>query len=1666
MKGLVPKQNKFYITKPLGSIAVLQSDFGDLPQKEASGLLELSKVDANIYGVFSGSTNFDINAGFGEYNLTDAKLSMYVSGTDLRNTSGVPPELNIWNVNPQLSLTTGSFTLPTATYEGETKSVGDKLTVVNTSWTGHNIFKEEQFSGDPLAILKFKNHGSMWYSTATALTGPSGGATHAVEIELAATLFTLVSQVEIYHQYVNTSGSNARVVKDDMGRDLLMLNADVNYYYVIFDNNDYPDVKFSREAADHYGYIFPLDHFGLSNNFGSFQGRSSYTQTSQSPDYSSHSPSVNDTIFDTYRNTMNFSNPYDADDNNPLLMSSIEVTQDKVSEGNQSLRFYHNWGAAAEYNTVIRNSLMEKYLGGPNDANCQVAMAGMYNIPLPQPIDAGYNVRGDRRTVLPHISMDMLIEKLGPCPQWAIRQSAGSGTRSDASDADTATFGDPAKAWLLYDYQRTSATGNLDISTTTSSTTGYIEYENNSLSTLRCVAIVFSNFKPLDTHRTLDDFLEYGMRQSYGNKNTVGGILGGVIIRKLDIDGSQDESNSFAYAQALPVTRNPDLNAPYGSDSLNGYDGATTAGDVGYYGMVSFVSGTQDTPTAFGPHLIMNSPLFNSSTRGNAYPEAGGVFLSGSERQVALPLNQYFNMKFYIDAQAVNWTGSSSLAPYKGFPRGINTGGGQSTLASGGVGMRVVFDTTEATSVVDNALIESRKGQNTMEEMRFLDIPFPVGDTRSSLSDDIDPYTFLHTGNAIDPTTGNITSSDLKMFPKHMTVWVQNYRWIKGNTQASAGNASWFKNGDDTVYSDPVSMEAEVYLDNVKLVDFTPPLTNMSASQDNYYRGTLINNTLTTPFHHISGTLSGGETVEMGAFVSGSGLYTSAGPSPSYTSEQGASYQELSPGGYLMFGFDEKTWMPQNVTDGKKGYLLMSNFGTSDWPNINQVLPALSSGAIFSLNTTVTNNFVNYLGNQYRGDNYRRTDGATSAADAVFKTAGQCIAGDDMASASAPNNGFAMGNGANTIFSTDGLSQKGFIQLYVSGTAADAVGYTGWHSREHILASTKITAVPLMNRDLNQYQIQVADPSMFNINADDEYIIYMAGTADSINTTYNTRGYTTSVKLVSVVGNTITFDKSIIRSDGSASVSVCTEEKLSVLWVCPKKYWATMQYKTDNSYTQRSFGQFALVNETPSDSNYNQLGSTFNEWYYHYATGSEATVGKSAVYTNTWDINTVSSQQAYLITDYDYGHGAFDEENGTGGYVAQEPLIESEYLIAPIKGIIDYIDNSKDNFNLFVKLEDKIKNKATIVTPAHATSLYHPQFIYEYADPIPEVNDFTVSPTFNLLDSSESPYNLTHEDLNSVTFNWKEQADDVWYRYMIINDTGSVANKYESCRIHVPLNDAPSSFDQRATFTATNPMANTSYTVDATGSAVTSYTLPYSQIDGLAGWAPNFAHTTTEKIRVSGTNSVVSGATTFSIVCHAVPDSSSDANNLTLFSLGGGGPSIGSKTGIECTLSGNKLLYDQKGLSSALTGTTYLPYDGETPINVIVVFDEDAAGSTDLNVYLNGKKEMSATGVEAPSGAEFNNVVTGSLYIGGRYDNADPFHGQIEEFCFYDSALVVCEEPNEKIYSTINTLDLDSNNNIAGHLARLFVFDYHNIRGTSAGQVAESNSVTWRATTL
>ena len=128
------------------------------------------------------------------------------------------------------------------------------------------------------------------------------------------------------------------------------------------------------------------------------------------------------------------------------------------------------------------------------------------------------------------------------------------------------------------------------------------------------------------------------------------------------------------------------------------------------------------------------------------------------------------------------------------------------------------------------------------------------------------------------------------------------------------------------------------------------------------------------------------------------------------------------------------------------------------------------------------------------------------------------------------------------------------------------------------------------------------------------------------------------------------------------------------------------------------------------------------------------------------------------------------------------------------------------------------------------------------------------------------------------------------------------------------------------------------------------------------------------------------------------------------------------------------------------------------PINIIYTYKKDSEFGPDAKLYINGTLEdYGTTATTLPT-------TDTTMYIGGS-GASHRWSGRIEEIIFYDIELKVPDSATDYVYSTANVADKDGTGLIT-NTAKLFLFDYHNIRGRSFKEVTSSNQVSWRATTL
>jgi hypothetical protein len=168
-----------------------------------------------------------------------------------------------------------------------------------------------------------------------------------------------------------------------------------------------------------------------------------------------------------------------------------------------------------------------------------------------------------------------------------------------------------------------------------------------------------------------------------------------------------------------------------------------------------------------------------------------------------------------------------------------------------------------------------------------------------------------------------------------------------------------------------------------------------------------------------------------------------------------------------------------------------------------------------------------------------------------------------------------------------------------------------------------------------------------------------------------------------------------------------------------------------------------------------------------------------------------------------------------------------------------------------------------------------------------------------------------------------------------------------------------------------------------------------------------------------------------------------------------------------------------------LKSKTVIPFDGMTPTHVGIVFDSQIP-SQNLKLFLNGKLE-DATGYRATTGT-INNLqnnvdgtggeplkaTMGTVCIGGMPHQTDSsgttygtngFDGAIEDVCIWNRA-VYFVEPSVGAYKHLKPYkELESGQDKAmSHsiFSKLFIKDYHNIRGKTGKEVRSSAMISIR----
>ena len=1658
-------RNRYYRKQVVDDNINLKPTFKDLPVDSDTTFKLQNGTDVN-FTVMSGSIPSEATYGAGR--LVGGFLSLYNDAVDTATNRSVP-EIAAYLMSKDVTLKEGGFSLAHSSGSTSNDEVGQFVSVYTSTANPDRTYLTEEFEGD---VENFESITRVIGSSVYRLQNPKISFNDFLQV-LEDEGITVDAEGAVLAAWACIAARRG-LIGDSLSENDRAIATAPTFKLAVTQNIRNQTWTFSMDGIpDMYVKTSGMALFQKEFSIKKYRHYFEYDDMAGTPANldANAEASKGNTIFDDFYATRDFSNPYVSTTTDPVISTTMELSTEKAKNGGQSLRMYHLWDYAAD-NPKIQNQISVS-----GNLNPQMMRTSLYNIPYPIQYEIGNStltaddnlqMYGSLKSIVPEVKLAMNITKLGPNVPLNIKSGSNyTGARA------------------LTNLNNTNYTGAAGDTTRD-------KFSNKEATFLRSIVVTFSNYKPQTKHTSLDKFLKHGLDNFYGKGTGIQGtnerIVGGVVFTRFGIDGKTDTGQGEnCYAYPLPVLEASQV--PVSTSFTNASGGMMEAiGKSNLDNLDTMIWGVPNT----------DPDNFSSAT---------------TIRGVQLPMNSFFNARFFIDVDQYNTTGSIANNVYSGTQA-------YSDKEFRGSTMRVIFETDSEDGEEDGQLLNP-----SLQDLPFLDIPFPqfAGSSKYNFNKTLD-------GNQ-------------EYYPKHMTIWVQNYPWVAGNS----GSTDDFFYGDQIVQSDGAAKEVELFIDSVELRNFGPQVENISPGNQTGILNFKPINHLSPINMLLSGTagspatfkkswvgskqLNRKATCEILDAGSGTGttvriLNTSnsgegqlstydlqnAGPvtvvgsgvpgsttissitdaqrfvlsaaSTASTSVEltftssgtlepsvnRAEYYQYNSGYNVILGFDDKGYLPTSASShasDMSGFMLLNDFTTNNYTSMiaNPLTPTkmgatnpARGGAIISQDTSLNTAYNQYIGASLQATPYFVTGGTdlSTISGTAFNVD---VAGNPV------GNSISLGGGTNNFMSADQFTQKGFMFVSVSGTsAAGDPAESKWGRRENPMCSAKIVNIPVVantdsdnSNDLSLNQIVVDNPSIFNQNNPNErYIIYRAGYLR-----FNAF-YKQDLKLQSnlpVRNNIISFTEDLTLAEDNKT-PLLTEANLSELYISPWKYWISMMFDTPSSTIPRTYGPMCTVQETPSSGSLSVLsGSTYNEYTYTYDVADVASRGASSTYQRLWNL-TPSPDNQSLVLDKDFGFGVYNGEDDSGGEVFKAPAFYKNYNAYPLT---DYVQTMRpapeDTVPLLLRLSNNQSSdySATFFSDDYTTdTTKKPTLYWEYEDIPPVITNFTVQPAYNLLDKNATLYDLTTENLNAIKFTWEEnENDDVWYRMLLV-DKEPIKDKYHGCVMWVPLNESVTDLSATPTYTVHNPSASTSgaCTVGSDIKAV---------IEGQGGFAPKIANTTTNgEIKVPvGTNTGLKDLDDFTLVLH-VTFSAADKDSNVIVCGQTTDVTSSHTTGFHMTKgSDNKI--NVKLATTTLSSNSTVVCDGVTPTSIILTKKKDPVGPYRGKLYVNGVLEKAKV---APSSNVTN---TADFIIGGprvATGTIDTTTGLIEEVLIYNKCYDVVSTSNEYIYNTVEIEELDSTTNNYTHSALLVAADYHNFRGTSKGTIGMSSPTTWRTTTV
>lgn len=752
------------------------------------------------------------------------------------------------------------------------------------------------------------------------------------------------------------------------------------------------------------------------------------------------------------------------------------------------------------------------------------------------------------------------------------------------------------------------------------------------------------------------------------------------------------------------------------------------------------------------------------------------------------------------------------------------------------------------------------------------------------------------------------------------------------------------------------------------------------------------------------------------------------------------------------------------VTNAKKGYANVPINGVtrSGTGNVTLAVDTAGKGCNFAagyirggrIAKESANTHAGYMGTyEYEDTNF--SGSPLAGGKSLFEENSTSTAGkyglqiNDDASVSGNTKGFVVAKETDVVNLVDDFATKGTLEIKIDGTTSSPFAGTSSldvQKRENYYASTKVTRIV----DAQSGKLEVANPEVLRCSADTTYILYQRGQDWATTTGGGVATYVEGDKRLtglSIVGDTTT---NIIQVNKNLVPYTLPDKFLHSsliddLFICAEKYWFLMMINPRNAsgdaLPARAYYSADILSAVVPTS----TGTTYNEFQY-----------RTDDYNNKWAIDTTDSS-GVLDIDKDYGFGAYEKEDTSGGHIIDKPIDTTGYNIFDLSGVLKAEEHEPGDVLAFYAAPKEPTSDYACVLASDDASSNKPIYQSIFEDTLPERPSLKVGP------NKDDPF--------YPEFTWGVSGSDLWYGFFIVSDI-TIPNQYHDAIIHFPLNEVGTH--------GTAASAPTEKIQDATTNVTISGAL--YDLEGLAGHSLRFDGSDDYvAFGTSGsTDPTITCTTEMSIVAHIIPDADIAAhNNYVVSQLISGGEKFAIYVNASKQVVADVYWSDSGKVQ--LTSSSIITADGETPTNIILTVDTTLK-SGNVKLYINGRLEdMTGQALETGTvnnwdlssgiGAVLNTqgslasqlFVIGSLITSGTSSSLS-FDGKIEEVVVYKKCIYPVVPQDESFIFTkpVSEQNATSLASAKSYNTKLFIKDYHNIRGKTREEVTSSSPVSWR----